>query len=365
MKIIRNYVLDEILTNFWGAFIILTFVMLTGNVFTKMMDLVLNRGVDAFRIIQIFMLSIPFLASFTIPMSFMVAVLLTFGRLSADHEIVALRASGISLFKIIKPVLIASVVLSVFMLYWADQVATQSHFKVRNLSAEIGMQSPAAILEEGVFIKNFKGLVIFIRKIENDVLHNINIYQPQEKGPTRTIIAEKGELLPLPEQNVIKLKLTNGISDEPDSSNPGRFYKLKFGTYFLPLDISNLKFKDQLDKKRKEKSIREIWKDYLHAKSEGFTDHYRLTEINKRLALASSMFVLTLISIPLAIQTRRGEKSVGFALALILGTIYWASFIGVSSLSKTGTFPPQIIMHLPNVFFVILGTILIIKVIRR
>ena len=218
---------------------------------------------------------------------------------------------------------------------------------------------------DDVFIKNFKGLVIFIRKIEENILYNINIYQPQEKGPTRTIIAEKGELMPIPEQNVIKLKLTNGISDEPDSSNPGRFYKLKFGTYFLPLDISNFKFKDQLDKKRKEKSIKEIWRDYLQVKEDGFIDHYRLTEIHKRLALASSMFVLTLISIPLAIRTKRGEKSVGFALALMLGTVYWASFIGMTSLSKTGTIPPQIAMHLPNLILTVIGSILTLKVIKR
>ncbi len=361
MKILRNYILEEVFTSFFAVLFFLTFILMVGNVFASMIDLVMNRGVDILRITQVIVHSLPFLMMFTIPTAALVAILLTFGRLSADHELVAMRASGINLRRIFKPILITAFCLSLFTFYLSDQIAPRSHFKVRQIASEIGLETPAAILEEGVFIKSFKGFVIFIHRIEGNVLKQIRIYQPQKDGPTRTIIAERGELIPLPEQNIIKLKLTNGTSDEPDSSNPGRFYKLNFGTYFLPLDISTMKFKGTLDRKRKERSITELWAHYSKLTKEGFYDAYALTEINKRVAAALSSFCFAMIGIPLAIRTQRGEKSIGFAIALILVTIYWVALIGMASLGKKEVLSPWIALHIPNIIYVLLGCVLMRK----
>jgi len=364
MRIIRNYVLEEIFSNFLATLCVLTFILLVGNIFSKMIDLVINRGVDILRILQLFLFSTPFLFVFTIPMAALVAILLTFGRLSSDHELVALRASGVSLRKVIRPILLAALVLSLFTLYLNDQLASRSHFRVRQISSDIGLRTPAAILEEGVFIKSFRNIILFIHRIEDNKLHQIRIYQPQEDGPTRTIIAEEGELIPQPDLNMIKLKLINGTSDEPDPNNPGRFYKLNFGTYFLPLDLSRFKFRGPLQKKRKELTIRELWAHFQKLKNEGFVDNYTLTEIHKKIAMSLSIFVLVLLSIPLAIRTGRGEKSIGFAIALILGTMYWVLLIGMASLAKTGTLPPWVSMHLPNLLFGTVGFLLLRRMLR-
>ena len=355
MHLLRNHVLKEILGNFLWAMLVLTFVLLVGNVFTKMIDLIINRGVDPVSIAQLVAYSTPYICVYTLPMAALVAVLLAFGRLSADHELTALRASGISLARVIAPVLLAAATLSLFTFYLGDQLASKSHFRMRQISAQIGLQSPTAALEEGVFIKSFGDLVIFIHRIDGDKLQQVRIYQPQANGPTRTIVAEHGQLIPLPEQNIIKLKLENGTTDEPDANNPGRFYKLKFGTYFLPLDISGFKFKASLEKKRKELTLRELWAQFVKLRDDGYVDNYVLTEIHQKITLALAPLVLTLLAIPLGIRTHHSEKSVGFAVALILGTVYWITLIGVSAVAKTGTLPPAAIVHLPNIAFLALG----------
>lgn len=364
MHLLRNYVLREIRTNFVSMMLILTFVLLVGNVFTKMIDLVLNRGVDPIAIGQLVAYSTPFMCVYTLPMAMLVAVLLAFGRLSADHELTAIKASGISLSRVIRPVLLLAAVLSVFSFYLNDQIASKSHFKMRQVSAQIGLQSPTAALEEGVFIKSFGDLVIFIHRIDGDTLHQVRIYQPQPKGPTRTIVAERGQLIPIPDQDVIKLKLENGTTDEPDANNPGRFYKLKFGTYFLPLDISGFKIKAKLEKKRKELTVRELWTLFHKLKNEGFVDNYVLTEIHQKIAMSLSVLVLTLLAVPLGIRTHRSEKSVGYAVALILGTVYWVTLIGAGALAKTGSVHPGLAIHLPNAVFVTLGIVLLKRLIR-
>lgn len=361
MHILRNHVLREIRSNFLATMAILTFVLLAGNIFTKMMDLVLNRGVDPIAILQIIAYSAPYLCVYTLPMAMLVAVLLAFGRLSADHELTAIRASGISLSRIIRPVLIMAAAASCFVFLLNDQIASQSHFKMRQISTQIGLKSPAAALEEGVFIKSFGDIVIFIHRIEGNHLQQVRIYQPQPKGPTRTIVAESGQLIPIPEQNVIKLKLENGTTDEPDANNPGRFYKFKFGTYYLPLDLSGFKLKSKIEKKRKELSVRELWAHFQKLKSEGFVDDFILTEIHQKIAMSLSPFILTLLAIPLGIRTHRSEKSIGYAIALILGTVYWVALIGVGAVSRNGTVPP-LVMHLPNIVFLLIGTALIRRI---
>jgi lipopolysaccharide export system permease protein len=364
MHVLRHYVLREIRNNFWSTLAILTFMLLVGNIFTKMIDLIVNRGVDPLAIGLLIFYSTPYLFIYTLPMAMLVAVLLAFGRLSADRELVALRASGINLVRIVRPVLLSALVLALFAFYLNDQFASRSHFKMRQISAEIGMQSPSAILEEGVFIKNFGNLVLFIHRIDGNQLHQVRIYQPQEQGPTRTIVAEKGELIPMPDRNMIKLKLENGTTDEPDANNPGRFYKLRFGTYFLPLDMSGFKFRGNLEKKRKELTTHELWTQYSKLKSEGFVDNFLLTEINEKIATALSVVVLTLLAIPLGIRAHRSEKSVGYAIALILGTIYWGALIAASALSRSALISPWIAMHLPNLVFLTLGAWLLKRMVR-
>ncbi len=155
MRILRNHILNEIQRNFWSTLLILTFMLLVGNIFTRMIDLVVNRGVDLFQILQLFAYSAPFLLIFTIPMAMLVATLLAFGRMSADHELVAVRASGVSMERMVRPILIVAAILSLFSFYLNDQIASESHFKMRQVSSQIGMQSPAAALEEGVFKSDY------------------------------------------------------------------------------------------------------------------------------------------------------------------------------------------------------------------
>lgn len=365
MRILRNYVLEEMSGHFVVSLLVMTFLLLVGNVFTKMMDLVINRGVDLVHIFQLFLFTTPFIFVFTLPMALVLSVLFVFGRLSGDHELTAMKASGIHLFRVIGPILIVSVMLSLLSLYIQDQVASKSHFRVRQISAEIGLQTPAALLEEGVFIKSFKNIVLFIHKINGNELSQIRIYEPQPYGPTRTIIAERGELIPLPEMNMIKLKLEDGISDEPDKNNPGRFYKLKFGTYFLPLDISQFKSRGPIEKKRQELTIRELWQQHQKLRREGFFDPYTLTEIHKKIAIACSPFFLVFMAIPLAIRSQRAEYAIGIGIAIILSGIYWTLLLGAATaLSKTSTIHPAFAMHLPNTLFFIMGLFLQLRLMR-
>ena len=215
MKILRKYIIKEIIVMFLFSLAIFTFTLVIGNII-RLAELVINRGVDIKLVSRLFLYLIPFLLSYTIPMSILTGVLLVFGRLSGDNEIIAIRASGINIYRLSVPLLMVGLLFSLFSIVLADKIIPQMHFESRKIIKNIGVKTPAAYLEPGTFIKSFKGYIIFIYEIDKNKLKGVRIYQPQKDRSTRTIIAEKGEFVTLENQNAVKLKLTNGTSDEPN-----------------------------------------------------------------------------------------------------------------------------------------------------
>ena len=237
MKIIRRYILKEIIGPFLAAFIVLSFFFMVFNII-KLADLVINRGVNFFSIMKLLLYMLPAVSTWTTPISVLVATLLAFGRLSADNEITAMRASGISLYRLVFPLVILGLVISLISYEFNDWIIPALRYKMRQLTVQIGTKNPAAYLDAGTFIKDFKGYIVFIYGIDKNKLSNIRIYQPQEGKPTRTIIAQKGEIEYIESKNAVRLKLINGTVDEPNPQDPNNFYKLNFKTYYMTLDLN-------------------------------------------------------------------------------------------------------------------------------
>jgi len=357
MRILRNYFLKEFIGPLFMALAALTFVMLLGNL-VKIAELVINKGVDIYSVSKLFLFMMPYLVTYTLPISTLVAVLISLGRLSGDNEIIAIRASGINLFSLVLPLLIVSLILSLLLLILNDRVIPYAHFATRRTLVEVGMKNPTAALEQGVFINSFQKYILFIYRIEENKLTNIRIYEPQENRPTRTIVAKKGEFIAIPERNCIKLKLMNGTADEPDPENPGSFFKLNFKTYFMTLNLEQGIDKDKIGKKPKDMTIQELKNEIAKLKNEGIDPAPLVTEINEKITLAFSPLIFILLGVPLAIITRRREKSINLGIAFLVVGIYYLMFIATEALSLQGYLKPEIAMWIPNAVLGAIGAIL-------
>lgn len=357
MQILRNYIIKELLGPFILSLVVFTFVLLMGNII-QLAELLITKGVEIIYVGKLFFNLIPYLLSYTIPMSILTAVLLTFGKLSSDNEITAIRASGISLLPILIPVLVIGILFCMFSIYLNDKVLPKSHFNSRKILSEIGFKKPTAYLEAGTFIKTFKKYIIFIYSIEKNKLHNIRIYEPQEGRPTRTIIAEHGEFIPLPEQKLIKLKLINGVSDEPNPENPNSFFKLTFKTYFITLDLAENPQGSNIEKKPKDMTIDELKEEIKKFTKESIDPSPLLTEIHKKISLSFSSLAFILIGLPLAIRTKRHEKSIGFGMSLIIIIIYYLLLASGEAVSLRQLCPPVVAMWFPNILLVLIGSFL-------
>ncbi|MDP3789699.1 MAG: LptF/LptG family permease, partial [Candidatus Omnitrophota bacterium] len=195
MRILRDYILGEIFPPLVLALVFISFAILLGNL-VKLADLVINKGVELIYVGEIFLFLMPNILSLAIPMGLLAATLLAYGRLSSDNEILAMRATGISLYKIAMPAITLGLLFSLLAIPFNDKIVPRAHYKTRMLIKELGMRRPAAYLEAGTFIRGFKDYILFIYEIkyvkDRAIFSNIRIYQPQKDAPTRTIVAKGG-----------------------------------------------------------------------------------------------------------------------------------------------------------------------------
>ncbi len=347
MKILRNYILQECILPFFLALTVLTSVFLLGSL-VKLTDLVINRGVSLIIIGKIFLFYIPFFLTYTFPIASFIAIILAFGRFSSDNEILAMRANGIHLKKLLTPIFVVGLLLSLMALSLNLHLIPYAYHQRRQLTKQVGSQNPTALLEAGTFINAFKDLILFIYHIDGNRLYNIRIYQPQSDGKmTRTITAREGEFTQVPGENKIKLKLMNGTSDEPNLENPDNFYKLRFNTFFKTLNLSE--DSTTVEKKPKAMTLKEIREKIKEYQTLNIDTTPLEIEFHRKITWSFSVLMFILLGFPLAIVTNKRAKTANVALAMLLAALYYLLTLACEALAVPKTVPIGPMMWAPNI----------------
>jgi len=361
MRIINRYIFKEFFVAFFLSLLILSFVMILGNVMS-LIHLIITKGVSLFMVLRLFYYMLPYLFPFIVPISILAGLLLSLGRLSADNEIITMRSSGLPLTRIIAPFLVLGLIFSLIAIIINDRVIPHAHLMKRKIMYEIGTQNPTAAFEAGEFIDAFEKYIIFVYHIDGNKFRNIRIYEPQGEGkPPRTIIAKRGEFIVLPERNMMKLKLIDGTSDEINPTDPENFYKINFHTYFMNIDFDKNARKKNLGKKRQEMTIQELKNKMKELHKQQIYDDPLSTELHKRIALSFSNFIFFLIGVPLGIITQKRARTSNIVLAFIVVGVYFILSLVAKGLCTEGNLAPSSGMWIPNIIFAIIGIILSIR----
>ncbi len=357
MRIIRNYIIFEILAAFFVCIFIFVFVLIAGR-FVGMADLIINKGVSIFDISRVLLLLIPYMLAISIPMAFLTGCIFIFGRMSSDNEISALLSSGISFLKIIIPVIYLSVLISFVCLYIHDRVIPSTRFKSRQIIKSIGLKEPTAFLEPGIFIKQFEPYVIYIGEIKKGIMHRVCIYQPERGKPTRTIFARRAETLPSDDDQSVRLKLYNGATDEPNPNDPNSFYKIMFDEYIITLHIPEDSYSGTIEKKPREMTIQEIKNQIKELEAKSINTAPLSTEIQWKMSLSFACIPFAIIALPIAVRIRRAEKSIAFGISLLIILIYYLIFLLSQMLAIEGKIEPYFLWF-ANIMFTAAGILFI------
>jgi lipopolysaccharide export system permease protein len=232
VRILPSYILRQHLVPFLLGFGVVTFVF-EMDVLFDYLDLIINRGVPALAVLQLFGLSLGFVVALSVPCSVLIATLMTFGRLSQDNEITALRASGVHLFRAILPPLGGAAVLALALVLFNNYVYPDANHAFASLLVDIGRMRPTVKLQEGVFITDFPGYNLMVQSVNGitNEMRGVTIYKLNAGATATTILAKKGYLTYTKDGRTAVLELEDGEIHEIPPGGEGdvnRYHRLKF-----------------------------------------------------------------------------------------------------------------------------------------
>lgn len=364
MRVLQRYILTDFLVTFLVTLGVFTFVMCLGVVI-RAIDIA-ARGVSVELIAKIFLYNIPYMLTFTIPISTLTASLLLFGRISFDGELTAMKACGLSLWNILSPIVITSALLSVLCMWINTSIAPRCKELSRTVLRDIGMEQPVNLLEAGRFIQDFPGMMIYVGSRDGNEVEDVVVYERDEMGLVRNVRAHRGELRSDDAAQALFVDLYGVRIDQRDnelSEGAPRTHSVNAEYYPVKIDLSS--FSKRTHRKKPSDmiitelidNIRDVRKAFPDLRTQDLLRQrmFMIVEVNKRFALSLSCFAFALIGIPLGMKSRRKESSVGVGIALGLVFLFYLFMIIANSLVSAPAWRPDLVVWLPVILCEIIG----------
>jgi lipopolysaccharide export system permease protein len=237
MKILWRYILKELFWPFLFGVGISTFVLIMDAIL-DIMNLIITKGISVWVVLEFFGLSLAWMLALSVPMGMLVAALMGYGRISADNEIVAAKACGISMPTIIMPGLLMGLILAVALSWFNDQVLPNANHRARLLMTDITRKKPTWSLEENVFLDYFDGYHILVKKVDNKTseIKDVTIFEHKDPKTPRTIVAKSGDIKFTPDGSRLIMNLYDGEIHEPDPDNQERYRRTEFKKQTIALE---------------------------------------------------------------------------------------------------------------------------------
>jgi len=266
LKIITRYILKEHIAPFIYGVSTIVFLFLLNIVFRDLGKLI-GKGLSFTILFEFFFLNLAWIIALAIPMSVLIATLMAFGRLSADREIAALKASGVNLYRLVAPVFAASILLAVFMVKFNDTVLPEFNHRVKMLYTDIARKRPTLSLEPNVFFDEVPGYSVLVKKIEGKerILKDVVIIDRNERNSYKTIIADKGKVTFADRQEKIVFTLYNGEIHITDRKNRESYRRVSFPKWILSISVPNMSMNRSKNGSRgdREKTVAMMKKDII------------------------------------------------------------------------------------------------------
>lgn len=368
MKILDRYLLTALSVATLMGVALLSLVLVLGNVFKEMLDLLINHNVPLETVFAFVAFVLPFSMTFTIPWGFLTAVLLVFGRLSADNEIIALRANGVSFTRIFLPVL-AIALLMVGVCLWINiDMAPRAQWSMLNSLFRIATHDPASMFQADEVVDQFPDRRIYVGGREGDHLRNLVVFEIDETGvPSKVVFAKTGSLTTDEAQQRLLLRVQDANFEQRDEHHPENVDLIRQGITMRE-GVFPMSLKKLIDRRKRDKPLSSHTLGELLAAIAAPDCPRRLAyevEVSKRFSLSLAALSFALIAVPLGITAHRKETSVGFALSLVIAFGYFFFIIIADSFRENAHAMPVLLIWLPNILFTALGLWLFMRLARR
>ena len=359
--IINRYIFREMIPPFVLGLVFFTFVFLMAEML-KITDLIVNYGVGLLTVVMMLIYSTPYFLVFVIPMSTMMAVLLTFLRLSADNEIIALKTGGLNTYRLLPSVLLFCAISWGLTLIMTLHGLPWSRTSINRLSLEIISANLDIGLKERTFNDSFNGVMLYVNKVDvkNNTLIDVFIEDKRTRDTVSTVVASRGKLFSKPGAMIFHLRLYKGtinqVGLEARTANT-----INFDTYDLTLDLKKAAANLSSRRHRRELSLSQL-RQHIKSATQKDAKYYKLLlAFHKKFSIPFASFALGILAIPLGIKSKSAKRSTGLVLGLVFFLIYYLLLSAGMVWGETGDYPPVVGMWLPNFVMGALGVYLLVK----
>ena len=356
----------EVLGPLGLGFLVYTFILLIRFLFQSA-EMIIRRGLPASVVGELLLLTLPNIVVLTLPMSLLFGILIAVGRLSSDSEVIAMRACGISLLTLYRPILLLSAfftvintLLMVYALPWGNHALQQ-------LRLDILTQSIAQQVEPRVFYEEWEGKVVYVFEVPEGEKrwHGVFLAEAVPSGQDNQItIADWGEVRVDPTGEKVVLRLYNAVRHKVDMNAPDRYEVSKHRRLDLILEdqfTTEQKAKISVSKGIRELTLSELRRLERDPTASDEQQNLANVEIHKKFAIPMACMVFGLFALPLGINNKRGGKASGFAMSIGVIVLYYVLLSNGEEAARYGRFPGWAAMWAPNVLLAVGGFFLLVR----
>ena len=359
MKLLDKYILKELLVPFLAGIAAFTFILAGSTVLFPLIGEAAKYSIPVIAIIQLFILKLPALIALSFPMSVLLATLLVFGRMGNDLEIISLRASGLSIIRLIIPVIFFGLSVSVLSVFFTEAVVPSASYKAGKLFRSYRYSETPTVKENINLTEYTNGLpsrIINVAEIDNGILKNITIAEYEDGQLIRLIRSNTGKWLPSG-----GWEFYNGVMHYYNKKDPKRVTVLEFKTEFINIKINPLDSK--LEKKNAEEMTRKDLKERIDLDIRTGQDPIKnLMDYHMKLSIAFASLIYSILGASIGLRPHRSSSAMGLGVSLFIIFIYFILISVGMALGLAHLVPSLIAAWFPNIITGIAGLILLNKV---
>ncbi len=352
-RIIDRYVAAEVIGPFVMGVGLLTFALVTGKLL-KLTEMVVNHGVGLGQVMSLIGYIMPAFLELTFPMAVLLGVLLGFGRMSGDRELIAARACGISLYRLAIPVIAVALVVYAMASWFAFSVRPWANSNLQAELYRLTRTRSTAGLKEKIFDSNFPGLVLYVDHISNDngSLQGVLISDARSNEQQNTIIAQRGIIVPDENNETITLRLFDGSIFGVDPST-NKSHITSFLIYDLNVEPQTGLVEDS--RQPEEMTYQELSGTIAKARAAHQPDHMAEAEMAGKFTVPLATLLFALLGVPLGLKPARGGQSERFGVAISLFFLYYMLMRLGRTLAERGMLNALAAMAIPDLVFLALA----------
>jgi LPS export ABC transporter permease LptG/LPS export ABC transporter permease LptF len=362
MRILTRYILWEVISHGVIGAALFTFVIFMRDV-SRILELVVRNSAPIPSVAEIFFLTIPTALTFTLPMGVLVGILIGLSRMAADSEVTALRASGVGAWRFVWIISIfASGALAVALVNNVI-VAPRSAAALANLQNSLKTSQISFEIQPRVFYEDLKGYVLYVQDVEPvsgaAVWKNVFLADISNPAAPKVTLAQRAVVVT--ENDVLRMRLESGSQQETDPTNPNQYTVSTFDQTDIPIALPPAVPPPPRDLlPAAELTTSEVLERARH--SDPARSRWYWIEFHRRFALATSCLVLMLVGIPLGLSSKKGGKSTGFVLTILLVFLYYFSLSAGIAFARQGKLPPALGVWSADILFAFAGLFLLHRV---